>query len=29
MKFAIGNTNSTSVMPGLKFVVNEFYLFQE
>jgi len=29
MKFAIGNTNATTVAPGLKFVVNEFYLAQE
>lgn len=28
-KFAIGNTNSTTVAPGLKFVVTEFYVNQD
>lgn len=29
LKFAIGNTNSTTVAPGLKFVVTQFQLTQE
>lgn len=29
IKFAVGNTNSTTVAPGLKFVVTEFLLSQE
>jgi hypothetical protein len=29
VKFAIGNTNSATVAPGLKFVVTEFYLDEQ
>jgi hypothetical protein len=29
IKFAIGNSNSTTVTPGLKLTVTEFYAFQE
>lgn len=29
MKFAIGNTNSTTVAPGLKFIVSQFQLTEE